>query len=100
MKNLVGLHLPQRVAQPLATEFGHALERLSKVKKLLLINILSGILHELETTNVGSYGAAEYIHEQGIPAVVVGDLMPLLEQFDSYDSDIKQTVLTVLGLSL
>jgi len=98
--NHLGFYLSQRIAQPLADEFGDRLERMTKAEKLLLINILSGVLHELETTLVESYTAAEYIFMQGINLDVVGNLMPLLERFDEHDSSTNQTIVMVLGLSL
>ena len=100
MHNHIGHYLALKVAQPLAAEFGDRLERMSKTEKLLLINILSGVLHELESIRVESYSAAEYIHEQGIHPDVVGNLMPLLERFDEYDSSTNQTIVMVLALSL
>jgi len=89
-----------KVAQPLASEFGDRLERMTKTEKLLLINILSGVLHELETTLVESYTTAQYISAQGIHPDVVGNLMPLLERFDEYDDNTNQTILMVLILSM
>jgi len=89
-----------KVSQPLAAEFGDRLERMSKTEKLLLINILSGVLHELETTLVESYTTAQYISAQGIHPDVVGNLMPLLERFDEYDDSTNQTILMVLILSM
>jgi hypothetical protein len=100
MYNHLGFYLATKVAQPLAAEFGDRLERMSKPEKLLLINILSGVLHELEATLMESYSAAEYIHEQGIHPDVVGNLTPLLERFDEYDSSTNQTILMVLVLSM
>ena len=100
MYNHIGFYLALKVAQPLAAEFGDRLERMTKTEKLLLINILSGVLHELETTLVESYTTAQYIHAQGIHPDVVGNLMPLLERFDEYDDSTNQTILMVLILSM
>ena len=100
MYNHIGFYLALKVAQPLAAEFGDRLERMTKTEKLLLINILSGVLHELETTLVESYTTAQYISAQGIHPDVVGNLMPLLERFDEYDDSTNQTILMVLILSM
>lgn len=93
-------YLPNRVANPLADGFGEHLEHMPKNEKLLLINILSGVLHELETNPLEAFSTAEYIHEQGIPDATVGGLRGTLAQFDEYDFDTVEAVVLVLAIAV
>jgi hypothetical protein len=92
--------LPNRVAAPLADEYGEVLEHMPKNEKLLLINILSGVLHELETNPCEEFTAEEYIHEQGIPDETVGGLKATLTQFDQYDASTIEAVVMVLAIAV
>jgi len=99
--NHIGHYLALNVAQPLADEFGDRLEHMTKNVKLLLINVLSGGLHELEICPaIDEYSFVEYCHEQGMPDDLLADVLPLLQLFDEYDSSTIQTIVMVLAMSL
>jgi len=101
MHNDIGHHLAKNVAQPLAHEYGDRLEYMPKAEKLLLINILSGGLHEFETCPaMHEYSFVTYCHEQGMPDDLLASVLPLLQMFDEYDSKTVETILMVLGMSL
>ena len=101
LTNPIGYYLSQRVADPLADEFGDRLERMTKEIKLLLINILSGVLHELAVyPNISEYSFIEYCLDLEMPADRRTSVMPLLRQFDGYDSSTIETILMVLVLSM
>jgi len=105
MQNHIGQHLAMEVALPLAAEFGDRLENMTKNAKLLLINILSGGLHELETCPVmDRYSFVDYCHDQrilrAIPDDLIEDVLHLLKRFDKYDSKVIEMILIVLVLSL
>jgi hypothetical protein len=101
MHNHIGHYLATKVAQPLAAEFGDRLERMSKTEKLLLINILSGGLHELAVyPNISEYSFIEFCLDSEMPAARRTSVMPLLRQFDGYDSSTIETILMVLVLSM
>jgi len=101
MQNHIGHYLAKNVAQPLAHEYGDRLEYMPKAEKLLLINVLSGGLHELEISPLmDEYSFVEYCHEQGVPDDLLASVLPLLQQFDEYDSKTIETILVVLAMSL
>jgi hypothetical protein len=100
MNKPVTYYLSNRVANPLADQYGEHLEHMPKNEKLLLINILSGVLHELETNPLENFSTAEYIHEQGIPDKAVGGLRETLTQFDQYDASTIEAVVMVLAIAV
>jgi|GEM_PF-1288581 len=101
MHNHIGFYLATKVAQPLAAEFGDRLERMSKTEKLLLIHILSGGLHELEVyPSITEYSFVEYVKDSEMTGDCLAPVMPLLQQFDDYDSSTIETILMVLVLSM
>jgi len=95
-------HLIPEIANPLAHEYGDRLEYMPKSEKLLLINVLSGGLHELEISPaMDEYSFVEYCHEQGMADDLLASIrLPLLQQFDEYDSKTVETILLVLAMSL
>jgi len=99
--NHIGFYLAANVAQPLAAEFGDRLEDMTKNDKLLLIHILSGGLSELERfPNIEEYSFLEYVQDSEMGSDCLTPVMPLLRQFDEYDSKTIETILVVLAMSL
>jgi len=101
MQNPIGYYLSERVANPLADEYGDRLEDMTKNVKLLLISILAGGLHELEChPGIEEYSFLEYCQDSEMPADLLADVLPLLQMFDEYDSSTIQTIVMVLSMSL
>jgi len=101
MQNPIGYYLSERVANPLADEYGDRLERMTKAEKLLLISILAGGLHELEChPGIEEYSFLEYCQDSEMPADLIASVNPLLQQFDEYDSSTVETILLVLAMSM
>ena len=101
MHNDIGYYLDKNVTQYLARQFGYRLEDMPKAEKLLLIKILSGGLHELEIyPNIEEYSFLEYVQDSEMGSDRLTPVMPLLRQFDEYDSKTVETILVVLAMSL
>lgn len=100
MNKPIAYYLPTRVANPLADGFGEHLEHMPKNEKLLLINILSGVLHELESNPVEECSALQYISDQNIHTDDVGAFKPLLRRFDEYDFDTIAAIVMVLAIAV
>ena len=101
LANPIGYYLGDRLADLLADEYGDRLEGMTKEIKLLLIHILSGGLHELAVhPNISEYSFIEFCLDSEMPAARRSSVMPLLRQFDTYDSSTIETILMVLVLSL
>lgn len=93
--------LPTRVANPLADEFGDYLEHMPKNLKLLAINVLSGVLHEMETNPCEEYSSAEYVAQMGIvPSDVTPAFQKTLDTFDQYDCDTIESLVMVLAIAV
>jgi len=101
MYNHIGFYLATKVAQPLASEFGDRLEDMTKNIKLLLIHILSGTLHQMETCPaLNDYSFIQFCRDEDMPEDLLADVLPLLQMFDQYDSQTIEKILMVLVLSM
>jgi len=101
MYNHIGHYLALNVAQPLARQFGDRLEDMPKAEKLLLINVLSGGLHELETCPaLNDYSFIQFCRDEDMPEDLLADVLPLLQMFDQHDSQTIEKILMVLVLSM
>jgi len=101
MDNNINHYLPKIVAKYLADQYGDQLEEMPLSTKLLLIHVLSGGLHELETCPYPiNYSFVDYCHGKGMADDLLDGVLPLLEQFDKYDSSTVQAILLVLALSM
>ena len=101
MDNNINHYLPKNIATPLADQYGDQLEEMPLSIKLLLIHVLTGGLHELAICPpLSDYSFVEFCHEKGMPDDLLDDVLPLLEQFDKYDSSTAQAIVLVLALSM
>lgn len=84
----------------LADQYGDYLERLAKDQKMLLINILSGVLYELATNPADEYSIPEYLFDKGIHADDVGDLGLMFAQLDECETSTIEALVMVLAIAV
>lgn len=100
MNKPLSYYLTGSAADRLAGEYGEFLEHLTKGEKLAMINVLSGVLHELEINPLESYSTAEYLDSQGVALPISPAFRETLTQLDEYDFDTIATVLMVLAIAV
>jgi len=84
----------------LADQYGDHLERLAKDQKMLLINILSGVLYELASNPTDEYSIPEYLFDNGIHADDVGDLGLMFAQLDECETSTIEVLVMVLAIAV
>jgi len=82
----------------LADQYGDYLERLAKDQKMLLINILSGVLYELATNPADEYSIPEYLFDNGIHADDVGDLGLMFAQLDECETSTVEVLVMAIAI--
>ena len=82
----------------LADQYGDYLERLAKHRKMLLINILSGVLYELATNPTDEYSIPEYLFDNGIHADDVGDLGLMFAQLDECETSTVEVLVMAIAI--
>jgi len=84
----------------LADQYGDHLERLAKDQKMLLINILSGVLYELASNPTDEYSIPEYLFDNGIHADDVGELGLMFAQLDECETSTIEVLVLVLAIAV
>ena len=84
----------------LADQYGDRLETLNKNEKLLLINILSGVLYELASNPTDEYSIPEYLFDKGIHTDDVGELRSMLVQLDECETSTIEVLVMVLAIAV
>ena len=82
----------------LADQYGDHLERLAKDQKMLLINILSGVLYELASNPTDEYSIPEYLFDNGIHADDVGDLGLMFAQLDECETSTVEVLVMAIAI--